>query len=83
MQRVYANHYRARDEYYMLSLLLAAIDDVCAVSEASAILHDVTYVTKLLSAYTRRGPNRVYPFSNPNPNAGPSLRTKPSPQPYP
>ncbi|KAL1503593.1 hypothetical protein AB1Y20_012070 [Prymnesium parvum] len=59
VERIYANHYKARDEYYMLSLLVHAIgEDVSSVTEASTMLGEVNYVTKLLSAYTRRGPNK-------------------------
>ena len=57
-ERVYANHYKARDEYYMLALIMhATSEDMSNVTEPTGILAQVNYVTKLMSAYTRRGPN--------------------------
>jgi len=59
VERLYANHYKARDEYYMLSLLVHAIgEDVSSITMPGDMLGQVNYVTKLLSAYTRRGPNK-------------------------
>ena len=56
--RIYANHYKARDEYYILALIMhATAEDMSNVTEPSNILAQVNYVTKLMSAYTRRGPN--------------------------
>ena len=56
--RVYANHYKARDEYYMLSLIMHATgEDMSNITEPTNILSQVNYVTKMMAAYTRRGPN--------------------------
>ena len=56
--RIYANHYKARDETYSLSLIMHAItEDMSNVTVPTSILSSVNYVTKLLSAYVRRGPN--------------------------
>ena len=56
--RIYSNHYKARDEYYILSLIIHATnEDMASVQEPRQILASVNYVTKLMAAYTRRGPN--------------------------
>ena len=56
--RIYANHYKARDEYYVLALIMHATgEDVSNITEPTMILSQVNYVTKMMSAYTRRGPN--------------------------
>ena len=56
--RIYANHYKARDEYYMLALIMHATgEDMSNITEPHMILSQVNYVTKMMSAYTRRGPN--------------------------
>ena len=58
VNQLYANHYKARDEYYILSLILHLLtDEMASVTEPLHILADVGVATKLLSAYTRRGPN--------------------------
>ena len=57
VNQLYANHYKARDEYYILSLILHLLTDDGFVTEPLHILADVGVATKLLSAYTRRGPN--------------------------
>jgi len=56
--RIYANHYKARDEYYILALIMHATgEDMSNITEPNNILAQVNYVTKMLAAYTRRGPN--------------------------
>lgn len=56
--RIYSNHYKARDEYYILSLIMhATSEDMSSVTDPTTILGSVNYVTKLMAAYTRRGPN--------------------------
>jgi hypothetical protein len=56
--RVYANHYKARDEYYILALIMHATgEDMSNITEPTAILNQVNYVTKMMAAYTRRSPN--------------------------
>ena len=40
--QLYANHYKARDEFYMLSFLLAAItDEMAAVTTPTSLLANV------------------------------------------
>jgi len=57
-ERIYANHYKARDEYYILALITHAMgEDMSNVTRPTDMLAQVNYVTKLMSAYTRRGPN--------------------------
>jgi hypothetical protein len=56
--RIYANHYKARDEYYILALIMHATgEDMSNITEPTNILSQVNYVTKIMAAYTRRGPN--------------------------
>ena len=57
-QRLYSNHYKARDEFLMLQLLNHVLsEDLAATSDPTDVLAGVGPATKLLSAYTRRGPN--------------------------
>ena len=57
-QRLYSNHYKARDEFLMVQLLLHVVtEDMSSVSDPKDMLASVCPATKLLSAYTRRGPN--------------------------
>merc|ERR1740124_1633173 len=57
-QRLYSNHYKARDEYLMLQLLNHVLsEDLAATSDPTDVLAGVGCASKLLSAYTRRGPN--------------------------
>jgi len=57
VNQLYANHFKARDEYCVLSLLLQLMSDECTKSKAAPqLLSAVTPCTKLLAAYTRRGP---------------------------
>tara|TARA_B110001452_G_scaffold11041_1_gene9183 strand:+ start:3615 stop:8069 length:4455 start_codon:yes stop_codon:yes gene_type:complete len=57
-QRLYSNHYKARDEYLMVQLLMHVLtEDMSQVTDPLQLLGEVGPATKLLSAYTRRGPN--------------------------